>query len=177
MTSVWRKDLFANANRTGVKGFIVGWFMNPGFAVATLYRTMRWGRRRGGAIGRLISVLAWRRIVKGYGCYIDPMAEIGPGVRFPHPVGIVVGSGTVIGPDATIYQNVTLGRRNVDREAYPRLGSGVTVYVGATLIGEISVGDGAIVAAQSLVREDLPAKCIAAGSPAQVIAKKDGAPT
>ncbi|PZQ61746.1 MAG: hypothetical protein DI544_03715 [Sphingomonas taxi] len=152
----WRRDLFANANRTGVKGAAIGWFLNPGFAVATLYRIMRWGHRRGGVAGRLVAVLAWRRIVTGYGCYIDPSAAIGPGLRLPHPVGIVIGADTVIGADATIYQHVTFGRRNAAEARYPVTGDRVTVYAGATVIGGITIGDGATIAAGALVRHPVP---------------------
>lgn len=152
----WRRDLFANANRTGVQGAAIGWFLNPGFAVVTLYRVMRWGRVRGGALGRLVSILAWRRIVQGYGCYIDPTAVIGPGLRLPHPVGIVIGADTVIGADVTLYQHVTFGRRNADEARYPRVGDRATVYAGATVIGGITLGDGATVAAGAVVRHDVP---------------------
>lgn len=154
--SMWRRDLLANANRTGIKGAVIGWFLNPGFAVATLYRVMRWGRRRGGIVGRLVSVLAWRRIVTGHGCYIDPSAVIGPGVRLPHPTGIVIGADTVIGADVTIYQHVTLGRRSADATSYPVVGDGVTIYAGAIVIGGVTVGAGATIAAAALVRHPIP---------------------
>jgi serine O-acetyltransferase len=162
--SVWRADLMANANRTGLSGAVIGWFLNPGFAVITLYRVSRWGLRRGGKAGRLISALAWRRIVRGYGCYIDPAAVIGPGARLPHPVGIVVGEGTVIGAKAVIYQNVTFGRRNAAAASYPQLDDGVTVYAGAVLLGSIRVGEGAVIGAQALIRDDVPAGGLGAAS-------------
>lgn len=166
--SMWRRDLFANAARTGVKGAAIGWFLNPGFAVATLYRIMRWGRVRGDAIGRLISILAWRRIVTGYGCYIDPGAVIGPGLRLPHPVGIVIGADTVIGADVTLYQHVTFGRRNADEALYPVVGDGVTVYAGATVIGGVTIGAGATIAAGALVRHPVPPGGTALSAPGTI---------
>ena len=51
----WQQDIHANANRSGVKGAIIGWFMNPGFAVVTMYRWTRWGHLRGGVLGRLVA--------------------------------------------------------------------------------------------------------------------------
>lgn len=168
----WRRDLMANANRTGAKGALVGWFLNPGFAVATLYRVMRWGHRRGGAPGRLVALLAWRRIVKGYGCYIDPSAAIGPGLRLPHPVGIVIGADTVIGADVTVYQHVTFGRRNAAEARYPIVGDRATVYAGATVIGGVTIGAEATVAAGALVRDDVPARGIAVAAPAEVRAPR-----
>lgn len=166
--SMWRRDLFANASRTGIKGAVIGWFLNPGFAVATLYRVMRWGRLRGGAIGRLVAMLAWRRIVTGYGCYIDPTAVIGPGLRLPHPTGIVIGADTVIGSDATVYQHVTLGRRSATEASYPVVGDGVTIYAGAIVIGGVTIGDGATIAAAALVRQPVPPGGIALSAPGTI---------
>lgn len=164
----WRRDLLANADRTGLKGAAIGWFLNPGFAVATLYRIMRWGQLRGGAPGRLVAIVAWRRIVKGYGCYIDPTAAIGPGLRLPHPIGIVIGAGTVIGADVTVYQHATFGRRNADEARYPVIGDRAIIYAGATVIGGIAIGEGAIVAAGALVRRDVPAHGVALSVPADI---------
>lgn len=171
-TAAWRRDLFANADRTGIKGAAIGWFQNPGFAVASLYRLMRWGHLRGGAAGKIISRLAWRRIVKGYGCYIEPTAVIGTGVRFPHPVGIVIGEGTVIGDDVTVYQHVTFGRRNAGDAGYPIVAAGVTIYAGATVIGGVTLGAGATVGALALVRDDVPPGGLAVTAPAHVLAAR-----
>lgn len=171
--AVWRADLLANANRNGFSGAVIAWFMNPGFAVIILYRIAHWGRRRGDKLGWLISALAWRRIVKGYGCYIDPEAAIGPGARLPHPVGIVIGEGTVIGANAIIYQNVTFGRRNARVASYPRLDDRVTVYAGATLLGAISVGEGAVIGAHAVVRDDVPAGGLGAAPASSISDPRD----
>lgn len=166
--AIWRADLLANANRTGLAGAAIAWFMNPGFAVISLYRIAHWGQRRGGKAARLISAFAWRRIVRGYGCYIDPAAVIGPGARLPHPVGIVIGEGTVIGANAIIYQNVTFGRRNARTASYPRLEKSVTVYAGAVLLGAIRVGEGAVIGAQALIRDDVPVGGLGVAAPGAV---------
>jgi serine O-acetyltransferase len=154
--SHWREDLAANANRRGVTGFVIGWIMNPGFALATLYRMAHWGHYKAGPIGKFVSVLAWRRMVKGYGCYIDPKVKIGAAVRFPHPVSIVIGEGTVIGAHATIYQNVTFGRRTASDDHYPLLDDHVTVYTGASIVGAVHIGENAIIGAHALVRDNVP---------------------
>lgn len=152
----WRRDLYANASRRGVKGALIGWFLNPGFAVVTLYRVMRHAYLRGGPFWRLVEKLVWRRIVFGYGCYIDPSATIGPGLRLPHPVGIVIGADTVIGADVTVYQNVTFGRRAANEAVYPIIQDGTIIYAGAIVTGEITVGHDATIAAGALVRHDVP---------------------
>jgi serine O-acetyltransferase len=166
--SHWREDLLANANRQGIKGVIAAWIMNPGFVVATYFRIAHWGRANAGLLGKIVSILSVRHLVKRYGCYIDPKVEIGTGVRFPHPVGIVIGEGTVIGTHATIYQNVTFGRRSAGQDHYPVIGDHVTAYAGATIVGDVHIGDNAIVGAHALVREHIPDGGIAQGEFAHV---------
>lgn len=167
MTS-WRHDLWANAGRRGWKGACIGWFANPGFAVVTLHRASAWGHRRGGRLGRLVAMTAWRAIVGGYGCYFAPSARIGRGLRLPHPIGIVIGEGATIGDDCAVYQHVTFGRRDERDPACSTIGDGVVVYAGASLVGAISVGAGAVVAAHAVVLSDVPARATAAGIPARV---------
>lgn len=50
-----------------------------------------------------------------------------------------------------------------------RIGDHVWLGTGCTVLKGVTVGDGAVVAARSLVRSDVPARSLAAGNPAQVI--------
>jgi serine O-acetyltransferase len=112
-------------------------------------------------------------IERRYGCYLSPHAQIAPGLSLPHPTGIVIGEGVVIGPDCTIYQQVTVGGRRAGdqaRRAYPRLANDVLVFAGAKIMGEIEIGRGAIIGANAVVLQDVPAGCTAVGVPARVIA-------
>jgi serine O-acetyltransferase len=80
----------------------------------------------------------------------------------------VVGGGVVAGARLTLHQNVTLG----DRHPYggqPQLGDGVTIGAGACVLGPITVGDRAVVAANAVVLEDVPADSLVAGIPARVV--------
>jgi serine O-acetyltransferase len=164
----WQHDLYANAARTGRKGAIAGWFMNPGFAAVTLFRVSRWGYCRGGFVGRAVQALAWHRIAKRYGCYISPTAIIGSGLRLPHPVGIVIGENSIIGDGCTLYQGVTLGRHDEESKCYPVLGRSVVVYAGATLAGGVKIGDCSAIGAHAVVLADVPPDSVAAGVPARV---------
>ena len=140
--SAWREDLAACDRRATVGQAIVAWFANTGFVLACYHRAAHWAARRG-AVGRVIAVLIERRMVRWFACQISSSARIGPGLRLPHPLGIVVGRGVVIGTGATLYHGVTLGRRCAGEEHYPRLGDGVTIYCGAKLVGAITIADGA----------------------------------
>lgn len=150
-----------------------GFLLCPGFSVVTRYR---WARRwhRAGRLRRFAALLAWLSNTRAYGCYISPSARIGAGLVLPHPVGVVIGEGSEIGEDVTIYQSVTLGRRSAQDEHYPRLGDGVTVYAGATLLGGITIGAGAVIAAQAVVTCDVPAGALAVGAPARIHERQRG---
>ncbi len=89
------------------------------------------------------------------GCYISPRATIGPGLRLPHATGIVIGDGSVIGRDVTIYQNVTLGRKSAKDDAYPIIGDDCIIYAGAVVVGGISIGPQSAVGANSIVLESM----------------------
>nr|WP_314522791.1 serine acetyltransferase [uncultured Lelliottia sp.] len=83
----------------------------------------------------------------------------------PHPLGIVIGKGVSLGYNCVIYQNVTLGVKNIDSTKYPVIGNNVTLYAGALIIGEVKIGDNSIVGAGCLVTKDVPPNMIAYGNP------------
>ena len=76
-------------------------------------------------------------------------------------------SGAVRLPGA-IMQNVTLGRKEGGVGRGPRVGHGVLLSTGATVLGDICVGDFAKIGAGAVVREDVPAGCTAVGVPARL---------
>jgi len=82
-----------------------------------------------------------------------------------------------IGNDVAISDNVSiwdsdahsiLGREN---EATKPIIIGNHVWIGAnvTILKGVNIGDGAIIAAGSIVNKDIPTRCLAAGCPAKVI--------
>lgn len=99
---------------------------------------------------------------------IHPSASIGTSVFLDHATGIIVGALVSIGDGVTIYQNVTIGRKEADPGRAPRIGRGVFLSNGATILGDVSVGDYAKVGAGSVVTSDVPAGCTAVGVPARL---------
>ncbi|WP_460456608.1 serine acetyltransferase [Arenimonas alkanexedens] len=83
---------------------------------------------------------------------ISSGAKVGPGLRLPHPVGIVIGDGVQIGANVTIYQGVTLGSL---RGGYPKIGSDVSIFTGAVVVGGIDVGEGAVIGALSYIDKNV----------------------
>jgi serine O-acetyltransferase len=100
---------------------------------------------------------------------IHPSASIGTQVFLDHGTGIIIGAFAVIGDGVTILQNVTIGRKQDLPGRSPRIGRGVYLGGGATILGDISVGDFAKIGAGALVNQDVPAGCTAVGVPAKLV--------
>lgn len=111
-----------------------------------------------------------QRLRREFGCYVAPSAVIGPGLRLPHPQGIVIGSAVRIGANCIIYHQVTLGgvrRGAFGTDAYPVVGDGVILFAGAKVLGPITIGDAVQVGANAVVLRDVPPHHHAVGIPAR----------
>lgn len=114
-------------------------------------------------VARIIAALAHART----GVDIHPAAAIGSGLVIDHGTGLVIGETAILGRNVRLHQSVTLGARNFDspdREEiargaprHPILEDDVVVYPGATLLGRIRIGRGAIVGGNVWLTEDVPA--------------------
>src|SRR5664279_482691 len=113
--------------------------------------------------------LLWSAIT---GSDIDPNATIGERLMLPHPNGVIVHAGSVIGDDCLIMQQVTIGQLS-DIDA-PVIGSRVYVGAGAKILGKVTIGDGARIGANAVVLCDVPDNWTAVGIPARLIAPKPG---
>ena len=105
-----------------------------------------------------------------FGTDINPAATIGRGIMFDHATGLVIGETAVVGDDVSILHGVTLGGSGKEGgDRHPKIGRCVMLGAGAKILGNISVGDCARVAAGSVVLKDVPAKTTVAGVPARVV--------
>ena len=110
------------------------------------------------------------RVGERFGLDIHPAARIGRGVMIDHATSVVIGETTVVGDDCSILHEVTLGGTGAAHEdRHPKIGKGVMIGAGARVLGNIQVGDGARIAAGSVVLQPVPAGCTVAGVPAKVV--------
>ena len=89
------------------------------------------------------------------GIDIHPGAQIGEGFFIDHGTGVVIGETAVIGRRVRIYQAVTLGAKRFAQDAqgrlhkglprHPVVEDGVVIYAGATILGRITLGAGAVI--------------------------------
>ncbi len=164
-------DLFVcDVNKPSLKTAIIYYFTHPEYKAVVFYRWFLLLYSKGGYY-KVIAKFLWLKTVKNTGCYLSPKAKIGKGLRLPHATGIVIGDGVEIGNFVTIYQHVTLGRKGTG-DSYPKIGNNVKIYAGACIIGGITVGDNAIIGANSVVTKDVEANTTVAGVPAKVLNTK-----
>lgn len=149
-----------------VRAFFDAVFLDAGFQAVLLHRVAHACTRRRIP---LLPALCRRLSIASCGVDILPHAEIGGGLFLPHTPGLVVGGRTVIGEDCTLLHGVTLGEARFDELACPRLGHRVTVGAAAQVLGGITVGDGAMIGAGSVVLDDVPSGAVVAGVPARLI--------
>jgi acetyltransferase len=93
-------------------------------------------------------------------------SHVSTDIYFPHMQNIVIGEGVRIGKLCTIFQDVTLGQ---NKGGYPVIGDNVIIYSGAKIIGNISIGNNAIIGANAVVVKDVSDNMIMGGIPAKVI--------
>jgi serine O-acetyltransferase len=104
------------------------------------------------------------------GVDIHPAARFGRGIMLDHATGIVIGETAVVDDDVSILQGVTLGGTGKETgERHPKIHRGVMIGAGATVLGNIVIGEGARVAAGSVVLHPVPAHKTVAGVPARVV--------
>lgn len=90
-------------------------------------------------------------LIAKHGIDVGYNVKIGLGLRLPHPTGIVIGDGVVIGNNVSIYQCCTLGGKN----GYPVVGDKVVIYPNTVVVGGVTLGTGSVVGACTFLDRDL----------------------
>lgn len=108
------------------------------------------------------------------GIEIHPGAKIGKGLFIDHGMGVVIGETCEIGDYVTIFQGVTLGGTGKEKgKRHPTIGNHVVIASGAKVLGSFTVGDYAMIGANSVVLKEVPPNSTVVGIPGRVV-KRDG---
>ena len=112
-------------------------------------------------IPRMISELAH----SDTGIDIHPGASIGHSFVIDHGTGVVIGATAIIGNNVKLYQGVTLGARSFVTDdsnnpvkgipRHPIIGNDVVIYSNSTILGRITIGDGAVIGGNLWVTRDV----------------------
>jgi len=78
-----------------------------------------------------------------------------------------------IGENATIFQGVTLGAKELDfsyeESSRPTVGDDVTIGSGAKVLGGLTLGAGSRIGANAVVLDSVPTNVVAAGVPSRIV--------
>lgn len=165
---IW-SDLEAFASLKGRKLnnplWLIDVLLHPGVMAVIVYRLAsffhRWYLR---PFSRLLYIFNFIL----FSCELMPGSRIGPGLAMPHPVGVGVANTTRIGRNARLLGLVRLGG-NWGTSGQPVVGDDCWLMDGAKVFGPVRIGDRSIVAADTMVVQDVPPDVVVAGRPAKVI--------
>ena len=118
----------------------------PGFKAVSIYRIAHeFYIRHIPLVPRIMSEYA--HTVTGID--INPGATIGKSFFIDHGTGVVIGETAILGDNVKLYQGVTLGALSFPKDGcghlikgtkrHPNLEDNVTVYAGATILGDVTI--------------------------------------
>lgn len=92
------------------------------------------------------------------------------GLLIMHLQNIVVSAKVHVGNNVCLYHNTTIGIKNNGDGGCPKIGGGVTICTGACVLGNISLADGILVAANAVVTQSFEKENVVIGGiPAKII--------
>jgi serine O-acetyltransferase len=115
--------------------------------------------------------LVWMKLLAG--AELPHNCCIGGGLRLAHGGrGVVIGLNTVIGSNVAIYHQASVGAADTRDGVWPLpcpvIEDDVRIGTGARVLGDLRIGAGAMIGANAVVLNDVPAGKTAAGNPARV---------
>lgn len=138
-----------------------------GFQAIQTHRLAHWNLNAG---NKDIALYLQSRSSQVFQTDINPAAKFGKGIFLDHATGVVVGETAQVGDDVSILHGVTLGGTGKETEdRHPKIGNGVLLGAGATVLGNIHVGDCSRIAAGSMVIKQVPNNVTVAGIPGRVV--------
>lgn len=117
-------------------------------------------------IARMIAEIAHSET----GIDIHPGARIGASFFIDHGTGVVIGETAIVGERVRLYQAVTLGARSFPTDEqgglkkglgrHPIVEDDVVIYAGATILGRVTIGRGAVIGGNVWLTESVPAASV-----------------
>lgn len=105
------------------------------------------------------------------GTVLHRETDIGEGLFLIHAHNIKIHPKAVLGARIKLNHDVTIGMQP-ESDVAPVIGNDVLIGAGAKILGPVVIGDGAVIAANSLVISDIPAGHTAMGVPARPLPQR-----
>lgn len=147
-------------------------FRKPEVYYQRLLRRVEYWNAKQGVPSRLIALFAkfrLQRLSVRTGLSFPP-GVAGPGLSIAHYGSIVVNSKAQIGRFCRIHSATNIGVAN---GGVPVIGDYVYIGPGAVIYGDITIGDSAVIGANSVVNKSVPAGVTVAGAPAKIVSERD----
>lgn len=124
----------------------------------------------------LLRILTWpiRRIYRTLSVVVStdlPMnTEVSAGLYIPHLGGIVINKDAVLGKGVYLSHNVTIGKSHRGRNmGVPKIGNHVFLGPGCVCVGDIRIGDYAVIGPNAVVTKDVPERAVLIGNSPKII--------
>ena len=149
----------------------------PGFKAISAYRIAHVLHNLGYALAaRMMTEEAHSKT----GIDIHPAAQLASPLFIDHGTGIVVGETTISGKNFKLYQGVTLGALSLKCgsklkgcKRHPTIGENVVIYAGASILGDISIGNNVTIGSNVFITESIPDNVkVSFSKPSLVITQK-----
>ncbi len=105
---------------------------------------------------------------------------IGEALQLQHGHGIVINAQTTIGHHCILRHTTTIGNKKLADGSYtsaPTIGNYVDIGCHVVILGDVKIGDRAVIGAGSVVIRDVPAGGVVVGNPARLIRVEPEVPT
>lgn len=147
---------------------------HPGFRFLVLYRLCnRFGSLN--PIG-LFARIWYRRARVKFGFQVPHTTKIGGGLFLAHYGGIVINAKVEIGRNCNIAQGVTIGQiSSGDKAGCPKIGDRVFFGPYAVVVGNIEIGNDALIGPLAYVNFSVPPNAVVLGNPAKIVSDKGSA--
>ena len=167
-----RTDLHAVATRCpSVGNAMDGALFHNGFHALVCYRL---GHRLWKTGRTDLATYMQSTVSRTYSADIHPACSMGSGIYVRVGGGVVIGETAIVGNDVSILEGVTLGGTGKEAgDRHPKVGNGVVIQDGGTVLGNIPVGDGSVITAKSIVTKPVPPLAIVSGVPAKITGFRD----
>lgn len=155
------------------RGVLMRCLSNPGMIASIILRGQQLAFRSGHV--RAAFLLRTIGMVLVSADFVPGM-DVGPGLLMPHPSGVVIGNGLVVGANVTFGGGITAGVKQPDQEGggFPTVCDGAIVLANAVLVGGIRIGQHAQVGANTVVLSDVDDHAVVFGVPARKVATREG---
>jgi len=165
MTTPWeliKADLYRHTGKVSVGLVMKNLLQNNGFSYMFWFRLCRSQNFLIRAFARLMHRLLSVR----YQIQLPKQTEVGPGLYIGHATGVIVNSTATIGANCNLSPFTVIGSNKGKAATI-----GDNVYIGphVSIVEAVTIGNGAVIGAGSVVIRDVPERGVVVGNPARIV--------